>query len=180
MTGGGGGCYPAEDADSIPPEDVADEGMRGSSGPGMSHKKEGAYYLWRADEVDALLGGDARAVKLRFGIEPEGNAPQDPQQEFTGKNLLYVARSIDEIAKDTGTPPDDVVESLQRTRLTMFKQRLGRPRPGDRLGQARPPERRRAGQQRVAGGLQAEQDRQLVHHRLGPDPLRRLVLDIAH
>ena len=57
-----------------------------------AHKKEGAFYLWRADEVDALLGDDAAVVKLRFGIEPDGNAPQDPQQEFTGKNLLYVAR----------------------------------------------------------------------------------------
>jgi uncharacterized protein YyaL (SSP411 family) len=68
-------------------------------------------------------------VKLRFGIEPGGNAPQDPQQEFTGKNLLYVARSIDEIAKDTGSSPDTIVDTLHRARLTMFKERLGRPRP---------------------------------------------------
>ena len=63
---------------------------------------EGAFYLWRADEIDALLGDDAPIVKLRFGIEPDGNAPLDPQEEFTGKNLLYVARSIDDIAQQTG------------------------------------------------------------------------------
>ena len=40
-----------------------------------AHKTEGAFYLWRADEVDALLGEDAPIVKQRFGIEPGGNAP---------------------------------------------------------------------------------------------------------
>ena len=117
MTDKGGGFYSAEDADSIPPEEAG------------GHKKEGAFYLWRAGELDALLGDDARIVTLRFGIEPEGNAPQDPQQEFTGKNLLYVARSIGEIAKETGKPPDEVVDILHRTRLKMFQERLGRPRP---------------------------------------------------
>jgi uncharacterized protein YyaL (SSP411 family) len=120
MTDNGGGFYSAEDADSVPPEDV---------GGAHVHKKEGAFYLWRADEIDALLGEDAAIVKLRFGIEPDGNAPHDPQQEFTGKNLLYVARSVDEIAQQTGKRPDEVVEILNRTRLRMFQERLGRPRP---------------------------------------------------
>jgi uncharacterized protein YyaL (SSP411 family) len=120
MTDEGGGFYSAEDADSIPVEE-ADSAT--------AHKKEGAYYLWGADEVDALLGDDARIVKLRFGIEAAGNAPQDPQQEFTGKNLLYVARSIEDIAGETGTAADHVIDTLHRTRLRMFKERLGRPRP---------------------------------------------------
>jgi hypothetical protein len=120
MTDEGGGFYSAEDADSIPPEEAESP---------SAHKKEGAFYLWRDDELDALLGNEARIVKLRFGVEPEGNAPQDPQQEFTGKNLLYVARSIDEIAKAVGTSPDEVVDVLHGTRLKMFKERLGRPGP---------------------------------------------------
>jgi len=120
MTDADGGFHSAEDADSIPPEDA---GVAGA------HKKEGAFYLWRADEVDALLGDDAAAVKLRFGIEPGGNAPQDPQQEFTGKNLLYVARSIDDIAKETGHSQEQLVDALNRARVRMFQERLGRPRP---------------------------------------------------
>jgi uncharacterized protein YyaL (SSP411 family) len=120
MTDRDGGFHSAEDADSVPPEeaDVA-----------AAHKKEGAFYLWRADEVDALLGDDADVVKRRFGIEPDGNAPQDPQQEFTGKNLLYVARSIDDVAKTTGKSSADVVDILNRARVRMFQARLERPRP---------------------------------------------------
>jgi uncharacterized protein YyaL (SSP411 family) len=115
MTDEAGGFYSAEDADSVPPE-----GGRTS---------EGAFYLWRAEEVDALLGEDALIVNRRFGIEPGGNAPMDPQQEFTGKNLLYIAQSISEIAAATGRTAADVDLILHRARETMFRARLARPRP---------------------------------------------------
>jgi len=120
MTDADGGFYSAEDADSVPPESAAAPN---------AHKTEGAFYLWRADEIDALLGDDSPIVKLRFGIEPGGNAPHDPQQEFTGKNLLYAAHSIDEIAQQAVRTPDEIVEVLHRARLRMFQERLGRPRP---------------------------------------------------
>ena len=120
MTDAGGAFYSAEDADSLPPQEAASPD---------AHKKEGAFYLWRADEIDALLGGDAAIVKSRFGIEPDGNAPQDPQQEFTGKNLLYVARSIDDLASQAGKTPAEIIDVLNRARVRMFEQQLTRPRP---------------------------------------------------
>src|SRR5262249_30558328 len=114
----GGGFYSAEDADSVPPE-----------GPADAEKREGAFFLWRAAEIDELLGADASIVKLRYGIEPDGNAPHDPQQEFTGKNLLYVARSVADIAAQTGQSNDQVIDALNRARVRMFEKRLERPRP---------------------------------------------------
>src|SRR6187401_3573205 len=89
MTDANGGFYSAEDADSVAPETA-----QGQS----AHKAEGAFYLWTAREVDELLGEDAALVRARFGIEPHGNAPSDPQQEFTGKNILYASRSLKELA----------------------------------------------------------------------------------
>ena len=117
MTGAEGGFYSAEDADSVPPESP------------QARKSEGAFYLWTASELDALLGGDADVVKQRFGIQPDGNAPFDPQGEFTGKNLLYVAKPVDDIAAATGQVSADVSETLSRARLRMFGTRLQRPRP---------------------------------------------------
>jgi len=117
MTDADGGFYSAEDADSVPPEEPD------------ARKKEGAFYLWRAGELDALLGDDASIVKLRFGIESNGNSPHDPQQEFTGKNLLYVARSIDDIVQQSGRTREDIIRILHDTRLKMFQARLDRPRP---------------------------------------------------
>ncbi len=120
MTDEAGGFFSAEDADSVPPE---------RAGDAHAHKSEGAFYLWTAEEVDRLLGDDAPVVKRRFGIEPGGNAPSDPQQEFTGKNLLYVAQDVDEIGAATGLTRDEVTDAIGRARLRMFRARLGRPRP---------------------------------------------------
>ena len=94
-----------------------------------AHKSEGAFYLWRADELDALLGPDAELVKGRFGVEPNGNAPSDPQQEFVGKNLLYVAQSVEDLAQRFNRDVEDVGGALTRARIRMFEVQLGRPRP---------------------------------------------------
>jgi uncharacterized protein YyaL (SSP411 family) len=120
MTDPAGGFYSAEDADSVPPE-LADEPA--------PHKREGAFYVWSADELDGVLGDDAPVFASRFGVEPGGNAPFDPQDEFTGRNLLYTARSIDEVAAATGRAADDVRAALARARLALFTARLSRPRP---------------------------------------------------
>jgi uncharacterized protein len=120
MTDRHGGFYSAEDADSLPPEAATQSG---------AHKAEGAFYLWRADEIDALLGGDADVVRKRFGVEAGGNAPHDPQQEFTGKNILYVDQPIEDIAIRTGRPADEIIEVLARARKVMFETRAARPRP---------------------------------------------------
>src|SRR5262245_61740273 len=120
MTDEGGGFYSAEDADSVPPEHAAEVN---------AHKMEGAFYLWRAGELDALLGSDAPIVKQRFGIEPDGNAPMDPQREFVGKNLLYVAADIEKLAAEHGKTAAEVEEILNRARLAMFRAQLERPRP---------------------------------------------------
>ena len=120
MTDPAGGFYSAEDADSVPLEHAAEPD---------AHKAEGAFYLWRAGEVDTLLGDLAPIVKRRFGIAPGGNAPIDPQQEFTGKNLLYVACSIDDIVGETGKSAGEVVDILNRARVRLFETRVQRPRP---------------------------------------------------
>jgi uncharacterized protein YyaL (SSP411 family) len=120
MTDPGGGFYSAEDADSLPPDQI---GVTGA------HKSEGAFYIWSDEEVGTLLGADAEIARLRFGIEPSGNAPSDPQGEFTGRNLLYTAQSLEQVSAKTGRTVEDVEAALQRIRETLFGHRRGRPRP---------------------------------------------------
>jgi uncharacterized protein YyaL (SSP411 family) len=120
MTASSGGFYSAEDADSIPPEHAGDATAR---------KSEGAFYIWADEEIASLLGDDADVARRRFGIEPGGNAPHDPQGEFSGKNLLYVAQSVDDIATRSGLTPEHVVEALGRVRAVLFTARSRRPRP---------------------------------------------------
>jgi uncharacterized protein YyaL (SSP411 family) len=115
-----GGFYSAEDADSVPPEaaDVPD-----------AHKSEGAFYIWGDDEIGDALGADADIVRAHFGIRPEGNAPADPHQEFTGRNLLYTARSIEDLAAESGRSADDIRSAIDRARLILREVRSRRPRP---------------------------------------------------
>ncbi len=120
MTHPEGGFYSAEDADSVPPE---------HAGEPSAHKMEGAFYIWADAEIGALLGEDADIARRRFGIEPGGNAPQDPQGEFTGKNLLYAAQSIEDVATRGGCTPGDVMAALGRIRDRLFAARATRPRP---------------------------------------------------
>src|SRR6188508_2622360 len=110
-----GGFYSAEDADSEPREGEP--------------KREGAFYVWSEEEVDALLGADAAVVRRRFGIEPNGNAAEDPHGEFTGQNILYTAAPLEEVAAATNRSVDSVVDALGRARHVMFSTRAKRPRP---------------------------------------------------
>jgi uncharacterized protein YyaL (SSP411 family) len=120
LTDEAGGFYSAEDADSVPPEHAEDP---------HPHKMEGAFYIWREDEVREVLGPEADIFVARYGIRPDGNAPFDPQSEFVHKNLLYTARSIEEIAASTGLSAADVEASLARSREALMARRSTRPRP---------------------------------------------------
>jgi uncharacterized protein YyaL (SSP411 family) len=120
MTDARGGFYSAEDADSIPP---------GQAGRPDAHKVEGAFYVWTAAEIRDLLGDDAPVFALRFGLLEGGNAPADPQGEFVGKNLLYTAKSVEDVAEETDRTEEAVSAALARARLTLFEARLRRPRP---------------------------------------------------
>jgi len=128
-----GGFYSAEDADSIPPELATPNSQDANSQPPTTNhqprKSEGAFYIWSDKEIGDALGADADVFRLRFGILPDGNAPFDPQNEFTGRNLLYSARTFDDIAAATGQPATQVASALERARVALLALRGRRPRP---------------------------------------------------
>jgi uncharacterized protein YyaL (SSP411 family) len=115
-----GGFYSAEDADSVPPEHAREK---------APHKSEGAFYIWSHREIHDALGDDGDVFCVRYGVLPDGNAPSDPQGEFTHKNLLYTARSIDDVAAQTGRRPAAVDAALGRARRILLSRRERRPRP---------------------------------------------------
>jgi uncharacterized protein YyaL (SSP411 family) len=120
LTDPAGGFYSAEDADSIPPEHAGDP---------AAHKMEGAFYIWTDEEVGDVLGVDAAVFGERFGVRPGGNAPFDPQNEFTNKNLLYTARPLADVAQQAGLSALEAVEVLEGARRALFERRSTRPRP---------------------------------------------------
>ena len=71
-----GGFYSAEDADSLPRDassQATDE---------KRQKKEGAFYVWTAQELDDILGKEkAEVFGCHFGVRLGGNVDPDVDRE---------------------------------------------------------------------------------------------------
>jgi uncharacterized protein YyaL (SSP411 family) len=114
-----GGFFSAEDADSQIKKGNPEHG-------------EGAFYLWTSKQIEEVLGPDAANIfDYTYDVKPHGNvAPQnDPQGEFTGKNILQVAYSVDATAKHFGKSPDEIRATIADARNKMLAARDQRPRP---------------------------------------------------
>jgi uncharacterized protein YyaL (SSP411 family) len=122
LTAPDGAFFSAEDADSLKPSSPG-------AGGHDAEMAEGAFYVWSAAEIDARLGDDAAIVRRRYGIEHDGNAPADPQGEFRGQNILYVAQSIEDIETRSGRPAGEIMATLAAARQRLFTIREQRPRP---------------------------------------------------
>jgi uncharacterized protein YyaL (SSP411 family) len=120
LTAPEGGFFSAEDADSIPADEVDAPHPR---------SLEGAFYLWSIEEVEAVVGPELAAlVVTRFGLRPGGNA-HDPQGEFRGRNVLYTALDLEGVAEASGLPMDEVIRGLRKARQALFEARRRRPAP---------------------------------------------------
>ena len=112
-----GAFYSAEDADS---EDPYRPGRHG----------EGAFYLWREEEIVRTIGAAAANIfNFCYGVEFDGNAPHDPQGEFTGRNILYLARSPAEAAAHFKREEAEIRASLADSRQKLLYRRQQRRRP---------------------------------------------------
>ncbi|MFZ0450933.1 MAG: thioredoxin domain-containing protein [Desulfatiglandaceae bacterium] len=125
MTSPEGGFFSAQDADSLPQE-LAEK----VSDTGHGEKKEGAYYVWGADEIKGILGArDNEIFAYYCGIKPGGNAESDPFGELKGKNTLFIAHSLKEVAGKFGIPESEVQRIVTEGKAKLFKARCGRPLP---------------------------------------------------
>ena len=75
----GGGFYSAEDADSLP-------------STGSTVKKEGAFYVWTAQQLDEILGDRSLAFKYHYGVKPDGNC--DPRHDIQGELTGQVSQIV--------------------------------------------------------------------------------------
>ena len=118
MTSPDGGFYSAEDADSI------------DAGSG-NVKKEGAFYLWSADELRKNLEDETLTAIFSFtyGISIEGNVLHDPHGEFIGKNILMQQTTIEETAEKFGKKTAEINSLLDNARGKLYTARAKKPRP---------------------------------------------------
>ncbi|MBL8229713.1 MAG: thioredoxin domain-containing protein [Bryobacterales bacterium] len=120
MTDPGGAFYSAEDADSV--IDPANPKEKG----------EGAFYIWFEAELQEILRKpESDWFAARYGVETQGNvAPaEDPHHEFTGRNILYQAATIEEVASKFQTTADNVTRALRDAQVKLMERRATRVRP---------------------------------------------------
>jgi uncharacterized protein YyaL (SSP411 family) len=117
MTSKEGGFYSAEDADSLIEQ-------------GKTDHAEGAFYVWSKDEIDRLLGADrAKVFDYHFGVEANGNAPEDPQGEFKNKNILIQRHDVTNTARKFSLTKEKAEQLLGEGRKILLDARAKRPRP---------------------------------------------------
>jgi uncharacterized protein YyaL (SSP411 family) len=118
MTDARGGFYSAEDADS------AGDPAR------PNEKSEGAFYIWAQTEIEQILGQpEARWFCYRYGVGESGNVESDPHGEFTGRNVLYQAHSVEETAREFGREEHEMRTALLQAERLLLEARAKRPRP---------------------------------------------------
>lgn len=110
MTAPEGGFYSAEDADS--------EG------------EEGKFYLWTSDEIQRVLSGKEAdlAVKV-FNLNEDGNFVDEVAGSKSGRNILHLTKSIDELAADLSMTASELRLHLEEIRRKMFADRAKRIHP---------------------------------------------------
>lgn len=118
MTHPEGGFYSAEDADSV--IDPADPKQKG----------EGAFYIWSFAELEQLLGAErAEWFAALYGCGRDGNVAEDPHDEFRGKNILYQAKPLENVARQFGKDQVELETELEEAKRILLEARGKRVRP---------------------------------------------------
>ena len=102
MTSPEGGFYSAQDADS--------EG------------EEGKFFVWTAEEIEAVLGEEeAELLGRTYGVMPGGN--------FEGNTILNLKRTVAEVAQEAGAAVETMAARLAAARQKLFAVREERVKP---------------------------------------------------
>ncbi|MFC1982254.1 thioredoxin domain-containing protein [Chloroflexota bacterium] len=105
-----GAFYSAEDADS--------EG------------EEGKFYLWKNDEIQKVLSHEGTDLAVRlFNITTSGNFTDEVAGRKTGRNILHLTKSIEELASDLSMSVPDLRARIEEIREELFAYREKRIHP---------------------------------------------------
>lgn len=115
-----GGIHAAEDADSY-------------ETPLSKHKSEGAFYVWKMDDLKRLLTEQEAQICAKYwNVKSGGNIDSryDAQGELVGQNTLCVKYEPAELAKEVGMSEEEVKKIIEsgRQKLLAYREE-NRPRP---------------------------------------------------
>jgi len=116
MRAADGGFQAALGADSLPAATAA-------------QSVEGAFYTWDGEQWQAALP-DAAMRELaaqRYGVREAGNIEPQAEGEPAGRNVLYIAATLPDLARRYARPPEHLRETLARAGRLLLAARARRP-----------------------------------------------------
>ena len=105
------------------------EGAFFSAEDADSEGEEGKFYTWEYSELENILGEDFEIFKHISNIRKEGNYREEATNKLSGKNIIHISRSWDELVIDTGKTVDELKKIYNRSLEKLFKAREKRVRP---------------------------------------------------
>jgi uncharacterized protein YyaL (SSP411 family) len=111
FSGTDGGFFATQDADASPDDD-------------------GSYYTWSVAQVEAALSAaEADVLKRYYDIGPRGEMANAPRPRDPPQNVLWIASTPEQIARDVRKPVDEVNRLLESGRRKMIQARQARRAP---------------------------------------------------
>jgi len=109
-------------------QDLSDRengGFYASQDADYSLDDDGDYFTWTLEELRAaLLPNEARVMELYYDVEAHGEMHHNP-----AKNVLWIARSAEDIAKQLGLEESTVRLTIAKAKGQLFAARQPRPTP---------------------------------------------------
>lgn len=111
FSGTEGGFFATQDADASPDD-------------------EGSYYTWSVAQLDAAVSAaEADVLKRLYDIRPRGEMANAPKTNDPAQNVLWVAATPEQIARDVRRPVDEVNRLIESGRRKMIAVRTARRTP---------------------------------------------------
>jgi len=102
---------------------TSDEGAFYSALDADSEGEEGKFYVWTKQEIEQVLGDNAKLISDYYNINSKGNWEE-------GKNILHREHNDEKIAGKLGMTVEELHTELLAARTVLLKTRDGRQRPG--------------------------------------------------
>jgi len=112
-----------ETLEFIEREMTSDEGGFYSSLDADSEGIEGQFYVWKADEIDSILGDSSTLFKEYYNVTSKGNWEH-------GNNILFKSIDQESIVETVKKPLHVIQDEIEKSKRTLLKYRNERIRPG--------------------------------------------------
>ena len=86
--------------------------------------EEGKFYTWTVEELKEILTEEEfKLTEKFFNIKVDGNFLEEATKRKTGRNILYIGRTYEELSKDLGISIGELKNLIEKIRLKLFNTR---------------------------------------------------------